>query len=1185
MHSNDLLWSSTHRSLVTPQAPPKHFTDEELKQQYGIHLATRLQADADGKEAKWADIDDDEDDWAPETIEWNDGTKITLPQNDIVADITEKQSASQTEKDSRDSEIPQTNGTSKSINMVGPNATVLRLGNKVLPKSTGVVLKTPSDKPTLVAKPAAPPPARSPWASLPPVDKMTPVSINPPMQTTQIHYQRRESMSKAAESPASTPAMEIAADSFSRTSRDSGGPAQGQLYNSQSGQYETVSSNRRGSTKRDQNFRPPALLQRPSPTDKSAPNIAKSEISLLSRRTSIGGTESQFRTRRESSIKEDGHIDGIATEGASEMNLPGAFSSRTDTAPAAPQAAITSSPGSIRPYTFRKPGSIVEGTTFVNSPGAATITMSPMTDEVNAQRQLMQESIEKARQRKQEELQREEEARQERIRKKLEALGPLTHKQPERGRGLETSGKAPAVTSQSEVAPEKVQKTSSDDLALQGKDSSKHIDTHYALGSMQKPVTVNGNTVAGDVKGTTPQSLKSPTFPPNIDRGKETQGRPVINGDQGPKVDQSSTSGVQDNASKTAVLANNQQTWNLEGGSYGGWKNTNLNSQTSPIGNLWGPPAHHKAIGNGTFDQNIPRQPLRSSPFEELQSTPVLQPIGPPKAVQTGIDLDERSRHLLQPRESLPSYPAPPMSRSPSSQLQKEEKGKSSQGIPYGAHLSQPLSSGDIPRGNRSHEFGLDAWSNFKATAQITEREQAKQASQEFLALSADEQRKRLQGPEVSEVWRQVQISGDSNQRRLVNVRKEEESPDGMANLKRPDVSPYKMLPQVAPPSNPSRQSRFMPFMGTSYQMPIQQMGVRSIDAPRSPSPPPPETSVHPAFDRSHGLPKPVVNLPGTTTRESSTNAQGLDTSEFSLDSPTEKPKVRLPPAPVALPGVAADLMPSSNFADIRGAPLRAVSQPLVNNRAWQDRFNGLLGTTTKRMSPEKATATRVSVPAPPAVDSTSKDPLELVLPQVPATISLPAKDDDSNSTGLPVASYTIATEDEEALFENREFGSLPTVKLTPVDTTWKQAKSSKGRKYNKTPAKEVFPASKDIVDYPLTTVPGGILIFINFKGMITPKSKVLRHQNRQNGQPADPHQRKFSAGGNVFRGRESTASFQQRSLQTQIQPSMQHPEIPPYNANTNSRGFFNKRHGHAQAHGHTHSPWNGPRRVASMAH
>ena len=64
-----------NKNQPVPTPPPKTFTDEELKQQYGIHLATRLQADEGGKEAKWADIDDDEEDWTPEAVQWMDGTK------------------------------------------------------------------------------------------------------------------------------------------------------------------------------------------------------------------------------------------------------------------------------------------------------------------------------------------------------------------------------------------------------------------------------------------------------------------------------------------------------------------------------------------------------------------------------------------------------------------------------------------------------------------------------------------------------------------------------------------------------------------------------------------------------------------------------------------------------------------------------------------------------------------------------------------------------------------------------------------------------------------------------------------------------------------------------------------------------------------------------------------------------
>ncbi|XP_044717820.1 uncharacterized protein HRG_08462 [Hirsutella rhossiliensis] len=68
---------------------PKKFTDEELKK-YGIHMASRLNEDDAQGQGKWADIDDDDDDWAPEAITWGDGTKTTLPHPDEqVAAISE----------------------------------------------------------------------------------------------------------------------------------------------------------------------------------------------------------------------------------------------------------------------------------------------------------------------------------------------------------------------------------------------------------------------------------------------------------------------------------------------------------------------------------------------------------------------------------------------------------------------------------------------------------------------------------------------------------------------------------------------------------------------------------------------------------------------------------------------------------------------------------------------------------------------------------------------------------------------------------------------------------------------------------------------------------------------------------------------------------------------------------------
>ncbi|SPO03203.1 uncharacterized protein DNG_05885 [Cephalotrichum gorgonifer] len=72
------VWNK-NRPVPTPE--PKKLSDEELKK-YGIHMATRLQSEDKQGQSNWADIDDDDEDWAPEAITWTDGTKSTLPQVD-----------------------------------------------------------------------------------------------------------------------------------------------------------------------------------------------------------------------------------------------------------------------------------------------------------------------------------------------------------------------------------------------------------------------------------------------------------------------------------------------------------------------------------------------------------------------------------------------------------------------------------------------------------------------------------------------------------------------------------------------------------------------------------------------------------------------------------------------------------------------------------------------------------------------------------------------------------------------------------------------------------------------------------------------------------------------------------------------------------------------------------------------
>ncbi|KAJ9149061.1 hypothetical protein NKR23_g4607 [Pleurostoma richardsiae] len=216
---------------------PKKFTDEELKK-YGIHMANRLHPDdAKGQANNWADIEDDDEDWAPETITWTDGTKITLPHPDEHPPTPapeESVPAPPPAKENRTIEKPKS---------PAPHVGSPSVRSSVLSSGKGLILKGAPEKPTLVAKPPAPPtPVKSPWASIPKVETVSPMvaeraanqspSRMLPMHTTHVFKNI-------------TP--EIAADDFSRSGwRDGATHGNRELFNSQSGRYEPV-TDRRGS--------------------------------------------------------------------------------------------------------------------------------------------------------------------------------------------------------------------------------------------------------------------------------------------------------------------------------------------------------------------------------------------------------------------------------------------------------------------------------------------------------------------------------------------------------------------------------------------------------------------------------------------------------------------------------------------------------------------------------------------------------------------------------------------------------------------------------------------------------------------------------------------------------------------------------------------------------------------------
>src|SRR5215469_8951373 len=261
-------------ALATPPPVPRQFTDEELKQQYGIHMATRLQADEAGKESKWADIDDDEDDWAPETVEWMDGTKSSVvpadaqptpPPGDDGRGTILKQDGS--EDLSRPSMTPtqKANVPVSSKTILKPGVHLQSLSNANLPATDGSEKSSPTMKPTTSL------PTKNPWAPLPPIDKVAPVFPQPPaQQPPSLSPFRRDPHGFESLPPAPAgPAREIAADDFNRTWMDDRGPRE--LFDSKSGRYEPVGEMRRGSIRHDHGSRHPALLQRPPHSDRAAP--------------------------------------------------------------------------------------------------------------------------------------------------------------------------------------------------------------------------------------------------------------------------------------------------------------------------------------------------------------------------------------------------------------------------------------------------------------------------------------------------------------------------------------------------------------------------------------------------------------------------------------------------------------------------------------------------------------------------------------------------------------------------------------------------------------------------------------------------------------------------------------------------------------------------------------------------
>ena len=102
--------------------------------------------------------------------------------------------------------------------------------------------------------------------------------------------------------------------------------------------------------------------------------------------------------------------------------------------------------------------------------------------------------------------------------------------------------------------------------------------------------------------------------------------------------------------------------------------------------------------------------------------------------------------------------------------------------------------------------------------------------------------------------------------------------------------------------------------------------------------------------------------------------------------------------------------------------PARTPAQPIASTTSWQDRFNGLFGKKTSQPAQRKNSSL--------AVASATKEPLDVISSSSSAAVSFPQYDEKRKFTGDPGRATTKEVEDEEAIFEDREAGSLPVVKV-----------------------------------------------------------------------------------------------------------------------------------------------------------
>lgn len=1154
-------------SPAAPQQAPKHLTDEELKQQYGIHLATRIQADGDGKEAKWADIDDDEDDWAPETIEWNDGTKIDLSQNDSAKLLAEQQAIEEAARKRQEEEKKaKAAAEKKPTTSVGPNATVLKPRSAAQPKpGSPLVLKTPTEKPTLVSKPSAATPAKSPWAALPAVDKVPPVDINPPVVASPQRSLQNGIQQTGPSVPPPQPAMEIAADSFKRGGTETQRDSVGRLFNAQSGVYEPANATggRRGSMRKDGNFRATSVLQRGGTVqDGSTP--AEPSAAFQTRRLSQNEHTPWDRRKSSTVSGESGRRQSISERRGSHQSQ----AIQSPIASAAPGVDIKS-PIAANAQLAQE-GRAGPGQAYHARGGSNNVTIPTGSEDAAHQKKVMKEKRELAIKRRKEQEEKEEAEKKERIRKKLEAMGEApAKKEPAKEAQTMKIEKRPSEPVKAESAdvakepqPPEQSKPAAVSPSLVAKSPPKPpapnasgAPQQYGLMKLHSsaprdPMQQVTDTLMGEKAKLRPTSQQaSPSDAETRAEAIKDPSPPMTNGVGASRPSESIFQRSPELSGRRISTDGRPQPWNdmpRDSKLYAGWNPQQNRREPS---NVWGPVSPSQSLGNGAFDRTIQRPQSR---HQDSFPSSALAPIGPPRTLQQAKDPRDIARGGGKDYQALGMEDSQTIPSFPSSENQPSTRMDGQRPLENGDRVSPPQESLDVqglpghggpqrPLSNNQREAKLAAWANFQATDRTFQAEQRRKYDEERRARLEEEARtgvsQAAKMPIAEETWKQVKVDDKGTGRSIVNVSKTINNPALQPGLHMPmDMRNPSFVSAMDGPGiiggSLGRSSRFFPAAGRLQPYPHAAAPFAGFYR-RSDSPPPPDERGHPVYDAESR--RVVVRLPSKGGVDPTPPTEAVDPtpSRGGVNSPEPPPKVRLPPSSATS---NQTLSPSTSQppSTIQPIPKRIVSQPLVNSPSWQDRFDGLFG--GKKSSPPKKSAQLVGESA------STREPLDSPAPRMAAAVALPPPGKTSGSGTLEVLSGDC--QDEEALFEP-EAGSTPTVifpKQTRPTNPWMM---NNHMHKPMVPSREPEAVTKAILDLPALFSPQNLLlVFIHLQGMAGGKSKPLRssqghyppHDNVH--APSQHHHEQFTRqqnfqshrqnkhSGKSYKNRETSSSF-----------------------------------------------------------